>query len=212
MKDVDDSRKSRITSTTGGVDYFLTEVRNIVKTKKDYAYLEPARYNPAIITVKLMVMKAGSTVYRILAAKQKAVYQPILKFRRWFQNKKNEIPAGATDSISNIESNLPPLRGEGTSFESYYSELQKVQGELNAFYNGSMLFKKHQWDSNKAHKAEYAIITDRLLKLIGGSIGRQRDKDCEAVIGVGLGQFATKARLSSLHGSFLSYFVPRINY
>ncbi|KAF9159008.1 hypothetical protein BGX21_003433, partial [Mortierella sp. AD011] len=227
----------RISSTTGGVDYFLTEIRNIVKTKKDVAdlwtcppqqikilgldlgqacvlgasaLLPGDNHSEVEVAGGDVTMNAGPAVYRNLAVKQKAVYQPILKFRRWFQNKKNEIPAGSTGSISNIESNLPPLRGESASFESYYSELQKVEGELNAFYNGSMLFKKHQWDANKAHKAEYAIITDRLLKLIGGSIGRQRDKDCEVVIGVGLGQFATKTGLSSLHGSFLSYFVPKV--
>ncbi|KAG0352180.1 hypothetical protein BGZ54_002909, partial [Gamsiella multidivaricata] len=50
---------------------------------------------------------------------------------------------------------------------------------------------------------------DRLLKLIGGSIGRKREEANKVVIEVGLGKFSTKARLSSLHESFQSYFVQK---
>ncbi|KAG0020662.1 hypothetical protein BGZ80_003814, partial [Entomortierella chlamydospora] len=195
----------RITSITDSVDYFLAEIRNIVKTKQDIADLwscQPQQIK--ILRLDLgqacvhgastllpgdnhceaggndLMKKAGPTVYR-------------------------EIPTGATNSISNIENNLLPPRGKDTSFESYRSGLQRVEDELNAFYNGSILFKKHQWGASRVYKAEYAITTDCLLKLIGGSIGRQRDMNCEA----SLGQFVTKTRFSFLHGSFLSYFAPR---
>ncbi|KAF9143837.1 hypothetical protein BGX20_007083, partial [Mortierella sp. AD010] len=72
-----------------------------------------------------------------------------------------------------------------------------------------MRFKKHQWDARKARDAEYRIITDRLLSMVGGSIGRQRDEADKVVIGVGLGKFSANTKLSSLHESFQSYFVQK---
>ncbi|KAG0346723.1 hypothetical protein BGZ54_005111, partial [Gamsiella multidivaricata] len=242
---------SRITSTVGGVDYYLTEVRNVVKTKQDVAVLwdcEPEKikilgldlgqafvvgasallpektlddmkksvslengkprndsYNPeqACVTGASMprskesfhqqnsavgteqpdndndteASARSSQVFYNLAVKQKAVYQPTFKFRRWLEERKRSIPLGAAKSISNIESELPALRGKDASVEKYVAGLAGVKEQLDEFYNKSATFKKHQWDARKAREAEFDIIADRLLNMVGGSLGRQRDEE-----------------------------------
>ncbi|KAG0248883.1 hypothetical protein BG011_009811 [Mortierella polycephala] len=78
---------------------------------------------------------------------------------------------------------------------------------LDEFYNSNHRFKKHKWDAQRTKGDEFRLITDRLLKLVGGSIGHKRDEANKVVIGVGLGKFSSKFRLFSLHESFQSYFV-----
>jgi len=251
----------RITSIKGGTDYFLTEIRNIVKTKEDVAQLWP---NCRPEDIKILGLDLGqacvlgasallpetarlasdvkmkgysdkdtdvaikgsciasttatpteasphpATFYN-LAVKQKAVYQPTFKHRCWMEEQKGVVPMGETDSISDIESNLPPLRGEGASYVSFIEGLEKVEQRLDGFYNGNnMRFKRHKWDARRARDAEYKTITNRLLTLVGGSIGCRRKETNKVVIAVGLGQFSSKARLSSLHESFMSYFVQKV--
>jgi len=58
-----------------------------------------------------------------LAVKQKAVYQPTFKHRRWMEEQKVLVPLYATRSIAVIESSMLPVRGEGASLFSYYQEL-----------------------------------------------------------------------------------------
>ncbi|KAF9158623.1 hypothetical protein BGX20_003309, partial [Mortierella sp. AD010] len=247
----------RITSTTAGLDYYLTEIRNIVKTQEDVTSIwgcEPdqikilgldlgqacvlgasALLPPKGITrseVRKIVRrnlngggedidlgKSRNTListrppvaFHNLAVKQKAVYQPTFKYRCWLEDKKrNDKQGDAAESISDIESNLPPLHGEGASFETYFKEFNKVKKRLDDFYNCSKsLVKRHQWDAEKARESEYSIITNRLLKLVGGTIGEKRIDENKVVIAIGLGQFAARSRLSSLHGSFESYFVSK---
>ena len=91
-----------------------------------------------------------------------------------------------------------------------HQRIHQSISQLDAFYNGSKCFKKHKWDARRARDAEYRLITDRLLNLVGGSIGRKRDEANKVVIGVGLGKFSSKSRLSSLHESFQSYFVQKV--
>ncbi|OAQ22580.1 hypothetical protein K457DRAFT_295811 [Linnemannia elongata AG-77] len=64
----------------------------------------------------------------------------------------------------------------------------------------------------RARQAEYQAIAESLLGIVGGSLGRrvEDNKSTDPIlIGVGLGQFASKSRLSSLHSTFLSYFVQK---
>jgi hypothetical protein len=42
-------------------------------------------------------------------------------------------------------------------------------------------------------------------------MGAKRKENNKVVIGVGLGKFSSKIRLSSLHESFKSYFVQRVS-
>ncbi|KAF9104945.1 hypothetical protein BGX27_009866 [Mortierella sp. AM989] len=222
---------SQITSTIGGVDYWLTEVRNIIKTAQDVqtlwgckpakikilgidlgqAYVvgasallpEPDQTKEPGDTKTRMPSKTDSSlpsrddnnppsepvVFHNLAVKQKAVYQPTFKLRRWLEDRKKTIPPNAPEgyvSISDIESSLPPLRGEFASFNRHTTELEGLRDRLDDFYNSKNLVARHQWDAKRARDHEYRLIANRLLKMIGGSIGRKRGKRNKAVIGVGL--------------------------
>ncbi|KAI7816130.1 hypothetical protein BC939DRAFT_508611 [Gamsiella multidivaricata] len=114
--------------------------------------------------------------FRNLAVKQKAVYQPTFKHRRWMEEQKNIVLGNGIESISNIETKLSPLRGQGISFTNHVVELEKVEERLQEFYNGNNRFKKHKWDARRARDAEYRFITESLLKAVGGNIGRKRDE------------------------------------
>ncbi|KAG0036537.1 hypothetical protein BGZ82_004071 [Podila clonocystis] len=144
-----------------------------------------------------------------LAVNQKAVMQPVFRFRRWFEDEKQKIPDGQSESIAHIESSLPPLRGHEANVTNYIERLEQVEDRLLEFYNGNNnRFKKHTWDMERAKHIEYQAIANSLLGIIGGSVGEHRKEDNRVLIGVGLGQFGSSSRLSSLHSSFLSYFVP----
>jgi len=134
----------------------------------------------------------------------------MLKFRRWMEERKRSIPPGAEESISDIESRLPALRGKDANVEQFVTALEGVKERLDHFYNGYRSFKKHRWDAKKAMEAEFNIITDRLLNMVGGSLGRRRSEADKVIIGVGLGKFSSNSRLSTLHESFQSHFVQRV--
>ncbi|KAI1288302.1 hypothetical protein EDD11_010015, partial [Mortierella claussenii] len=233
----------RITSTVGGTDYYLQEIRNVIKDDTDIERLWP---NTSIKDIKILTLDAGQafvvgayaylpskngapstsldisvnfarpkdaeqdrSIHRNLAVNQKAVMQPVFRYRRWLNAEKSIISEMEPVPISEIESNLPPLRGPTSSVEKYLKKLQEVEERLSKFYNGkNRLFKKHTWDMNKAKHTEYQIIAERLLRIVGGTTGRHRDPDNHVIIGVGLGQFKSSSRLSSLHSSFLDFFIP----
>jgi hypothetical protein len=144
-----------------------------------------------------------------LAVKQKAVYQPTFKHRRWLEHRKQRSVDGSP-SISQIESSLPPRHGSDASFGEYAQRVEELEEELQSFY-GNPVLKKHKWNAQKARAEEYRLIANRLLQLVGGSMGAKREESNRVVIGVGLGKFSSKIRLSSLHESFQSYFVQRVS-
>ncbi|KAG9060844.1 hypothetical protein KI688_007913 [Linnemannia hyalina] len=61
----------------------------------------------------------------------------------------------------------------------------------------------------RARQYEYQLLADRLLGIVGGSIGRRYDPANPVLIGVGLGKFSIKSGLSSLDSTFLSFFVQK---
>ncbi|KAF9993293.1 hypothetical protein BGZ79_002056, partial [Entomortierella chlamydospora] len=265
----------RITSTVGGIDYFLREIRHVVESKDDVARLWPG-VNPS--DIKVLALDAGQafvvgayahlphdisetskgkavmwnepsptntlmsptttralmidavetllleaptalslptgskTIHHNLAVNQKAVLQPLFKYRRWLEDEKQEIPGNGSESITHIESRLPPLRGLGSSVLNYANDLERIENQLLDFYNGkNNRFKKHTLDMTNAMQAEYLTIASRLLGIVGGSIGRRSGDTNPVVIGVGLGKFQSTGRLSSLHSTFLSYFIPLVS-
>ena len=68
-----------------------------------------------------------------------------------------------------------------------------------------------QYDARRAHEGEYSKITDQLLRMVGGSIGRRKDPDAKIVIGVGLGKFGPGSGLTSMDQAFASYFVRTVS-
>jgi hypothetical protein len=113
------------------------------------------------------------------------------------------------ESISHFETNLPHRQGPEASIRDYTARVKEVEVEIESFY-GSVVLKKHKWNARKARTEEYRLIANRPLQLAGGSLGAKRDTEDKVVIGVGLGQFSCKTRLSSLHESFQSYFVQKV--
>ncbi|KAF8949096.1 hypothetical protein BGZ46_005204, partial [Entomortierella lignicola] len=93
-----------------------------------------------------------------MAANRKAIYQPRLKFRHWLETQKFiKLPNGL--SIATIESKLQSFEENPKERVIYEA---KYQLTLNKFYNGNnMKYLKHDWDARKAHKAEFALLTDR---------------------------------------------------
>ncbi|KAI7821226.1 hypothetical protein BC939DRAFT_456197, partial [Gamsiella multidivaricata] len=152
--------------------------------------------------------------------------QPVFRYRRWLEKEKNSKEGNQPESISEMESRFPLLRGPGASITKYWEALElKKKGpedddeeeeskcpageRLLEFYAGSNnRFKKHGWDWDRAKQAEYQAIAASLLGIVGGSIGHPRDPANPVLIGVGLGQFKSTGRISSLHSTFLDYFIP----
>ncbi|KAF9367534.1 hypothetical protein BGX21_007296, partial [Mortierella sp. AD011] len=148
----------QINSTVGGVDYYLTEVRNVVKERQDVTNLwgcEPEQIKilgidlgqACVVGASAVLPKdnqhigavrsqgSNAVTYYNLAVKQKAVYQPTFKHRRWIQEQKAIAPDASTESISEIESNLPPLCGEGVDFKAYVQGLEEAKKRMDCFYN-----------------------------------------------------------------------------
>jgi len=264
----------RITSTVAGVDYYLTEVRNVVKSAQDVMDLwgcDPLEIkvlgldlgqafvvgasailpgqtdvdqnpetsgtgqdaimqdvdtlpgqpdsdqNPEMIESDQDVdvddsqcldpnvappsqKKTQGHAFYNLAVSQKAVYQPTLKLRSWTEHRKKEKTEEQTESVADIEWRLPPLRGPDTNVTEYKAISNANHDQLDTFYNGeNMLYKRHVYDAKRARQEEFAVITDRLLNMVGGTIGRKREDDNKVAIGIGLGQFSSTSGLSSLH-------------
>lgn len=236
----------RISSTIGGTDFYLQEIRNVIKDDMDieklwpgarrtdikiltldagqafvvgaYAYLPNKNGDPTTsmdISVDLSRSEDAeqdSPVHHNLAVNQKAVMQPVFRYRRWMNTEKDAVTEAEPLSISHIESSLPPLRGLRSSVKEYAKKMEEVEERLSTFYNGrNRRFKRHTWDMKRAKHAEYQAIAERLLRIVGGTTGQHRDPNNHVIIGVGLGQFKSSSRLSSLHSSFLDFFIPLVS-
>ena len=113
-------------------------------------------------------------------------------------------------TLSQIMSSLPPLKGPNASFTKYMIRLDEIAPEMDAFF-GSKRYSKRLWDLKKAQEAEYSIMTDSLLKMVGGSIGRQIREDERVLIAIGNSNFSSNKGLPSRDGSFLSFFVQTVS-
>jgi hypothetical protein len=156
---------------------------------------------------------SSRTTFLNLAVKQKAVFQPTFRFRHWLEGAKQEQVSvdGQQASISNIESRLPSLKGQGSSVFNYVQELERVEECLQNFYAGSgNQYKRHKWDMERARDYEYQLIADRLLGIVGGSFGRRYDPSNPVLIGVGLGEFSVRIGLPALNSTFLNYFIQMV--
>ncbi|KAF9165033.1 Elongation of fatty acids protein 2 [Actinomortierella ambigua] len=211
----------RLTSSVGGIDYFLSEIRNVVKSPDDVLKIFGCLANQikilaldlgqaCVVGSSLLLPDsdpAGEETFHNQAVKTKAVLQPIFKMRRWMQDQKTRPLDGADQgsgasgqnmprSIAEVESRMPPLRHRS-----------KYNQQLDDFYNKGFRFKKHTWDASRAKQEEYNKIANALLKSVGGNIGTKRAEDNHVIIAVGLSKFQTKTGLSSLDGTFGRYFL-----
>jgi hypothetical protein len=121
--------------------------------------------------------------------------------------------AAVTESLTirTIESSLPPLRGANASFADHVEYRKANEAHLDKFYNCKKFrHKKHRHMSKKARALEFHRLADSLLRMVGGSIGEKRKEEDKVVIGIGMGCFTSTSRLSSLHGTFESYFIQKV--
>jgi len=240
-------------STVGGVDYYLTEIRNVVKSSDDVRRLwgcEPEDVNIIGLDLGQTCVVGASAIlpngtprqegsgegsdershdtdgdvqmeepsdaikhqkFYNFVVTQKALYQSIFKNRRWMEKEKRKGGPNNSGSITEIENSLPPRRGEDSDFLKFVECLDQAAKRLNDFYNGNRhRFKRRGWDAKKAFEAEFALITDRILSIVGGSVSRKRDEKCKVVIVLGLGKFSSKGKLSSLHSAFMAVFVRKV--
>ncbi|KAF9928552.1 hypothetical protein FBU30_002290 [Linnemannia zychae] len=151
-----------------------------------------------------------------LAAKQKSVAQPTLRHRKWMENRKDTFlikPEGQNTqpmSVSEIESSLPSFHGQEANLTDYLNLRNNCQNALNLFYNDrKFTFKKHKWLMKEAREEEFKRLTDGLLRMVGGTIGERRKPEDKVVIGIGLGDFKSTNRLSSLHKTFTGFFINK---
>ncbi|KAF9178231.1 hypothetical protein BGZ50_007958, partial [Haplosporangium sp. Z 11] len=217
-------------------DQYLTENRNVVKTKEDVERIwecDPRDIKilgidlgQAFVVGASALLPSSASVtaadrqehgnvaeieiplptrFHNLAVSQKAVYQPTFKHRKWLEQRKGRAAEG-DESIAQMETNLPALRGAEASITNYVEQSKVVESILETFYNNVTL-KRHQWDAKRARDKEFQLVAKRLLKMIGGNPGRKRDQDDKVIIGIGLGEFSSTSRLSSLHTAFSKYFV-----
>ena len=84
-------------------------------------------------------------IFMNLSVNQKAVYQPTFRFRRWLESQKVAVPDGKIESMANIETRLPPLRGPSSNMFRYVDELKKVEARLLDFYTRiNHLYEQHK--------------------------------------------------------------------
>ncbi|KAF8920974.1 hypothetical protein BGZ58_004168, partial [Dissophora ornata] len=143
-----------------------------------------------------------------LFVKRKAVAQPTQRFQHWLESQKRNTTIGTGRTISEVESSLTPLRGEGASIRLHIEDRDMVEKDLDAFYNQSS-FCKHKWDAHRARQEEFSRVTNSLLKMVGGTIGEKRREDQNVVIIIGLAKFVAKNGPPSLDGSFQDFFVRK---
>ncbi|KAF8967801.1 hypothetical protein BGZ46_000086 [Entomortierella lignicola] len=196
-----------------GYDSYLTEVRNVFPDKNavervfKFKKWDDKKYSEDIDVLAIDLEEAftvGAYARRAKARGSNLRLGINSKQRRASERLKN--PSNSLmDCPSQPSSQLSKLcRGPEGKYESRY------RVTLNKFYNGnSMKYLKHDRDAGKAHKAEFALLTDRLLSMVGSSIGKKRSEGHKVVIGVGLGRFGTHTKLTSLHSAFGSYFIAK---
>lgn len=211
----------RLTTTVAGTADYLTEIRNIVRTREDVQRIwgcDPCSIKiigidlgqAFVVGVSALLPdnQPNTDQFHNLSVNQKAVCQPMFRFRKWEDGMKVATTTG-TSSIKDIESALPALRGKEASFSEHIRYRQEHQKELTDFYGLS--HKKHRWDMIRAKQEEYDLIANQILALVGGTLGKKRTEDNKVAIGVGLGKFQSNMRLTSLHGSFEAFFVNKVS-
>ncbi|KAG0262509.1 hypothetical protein BG011_010092 [Mortierella polycephala] len=193
----------KITSTAGGVDYFLVEIRNVVKTKQDAGDLwgcEPEQ-------IKILGLDLGQAC--ILGA------SVLLPRHARLEGVKNVTMNEPVGQDSQMKVDVPCTKdkdGDVPIGEPCNAIVPtSAPAPVKAIYHNLAVKQKakHKWDAQRAKDDEFRPIADHLLKLVGGLIGLKRDEANKVVIGAGLGKFSTKTRLSSLHESFQSYLAQK---
>ncbi|KAG0347945.1 hypothetical protein BG004_006508 [Podila humilis] len=170
----EDRLPSRLTSTVGGIDYFLPEIRNVITSTDDVAKYWPGFQPKEIKTLTLDGGKAcvtgafadipddplrtgnGKEVDRVTSSMEgniatsetstSSISLPIPTSVLTQDQQRATSPLGEKQTLLNegeeqrtiagIETELPPLKGEGASVIKYLAELKRVEERLLEFYAG----------------------------------------------------------------------------
>jgi hypothetical protein len=142
--------------------------------------------------------------------KRKAVSRPTDSFSNWLEDRKDStIGVSTGKSIHNIETALPPLKGDGASFREHVAARHACEDDLDNFYNKSN-FWKHQWDVKVCRKEEFYKVAEGLLNMIGGSVGRPKEPQQHVVIAIGMAKFTAVQGPPGLNGTFEAFFVSLV--
>ncbi|KAG0256544.1 hypothetical protein BGZ95_005465, partial [Linnemannia exigua] len=143
-----------------------------------------------------------------LFVKRKAIAQPTQRFQHWLESQKRDATIDTGRTISDVESSLSSLRGDGASIHLHIEDHDMVENDLDAFYNQSNL-RKHKWDACRARQEEFSRVANSLLQMVGGNLGEKRRQDQNVVIMIGLAKFVAMNSPPSLDGSFQDFFVRK---
>ncbi|KAG0357640.1 hypothetical protein BGZ54_000260 [Gamsiella multidivaricata] len=154
-----------------------------------------------------LTKQTQTTQYFDMVVKRKAVSRPTDSFANWLEERKeNSIGASTGRTIQDIETDLPLLKGEGASFRKYVAARRASEEDLNNFYNNTN-FWKHGWDAEVCRKEEFYKVTNGLLNMIGGSVGRPRLPHQHVAIAIGLAKFTAVQGPPALNSTFEAFFV-----
>ncbi|KAG0251977.1 hypothetical protein BG011_007278 [Mortierella polycephala] len=131
-----------------------------------------------IAIVSVMEPAPEKAIYHSLAVRQKAIYRPTFKFRRW-------------------------VKAERISFHPNHQNLSATSTAATCVTKG---ISGTPWGPGHRVCCDSQQLTEGRRR----KYRQQREDANKVVIAVGLGQFSTKTRLSSLYGSFLSFFVQKV--
>ncbi|KAF9929516.1 hypothetical protein FBU30_001486 [Linnemannia zychae] len=100
------------------------------------ALLEDAMETPLSEAPPTLSHLINCRIHHSIAVNQKAVLQPVFKYRTWLGKAKQAIPEDGTMSITEIESHLPSPHGLKQSSSTTLIFAQ-VEDKLIGFYNGA---------------------------------------------------------------------------
>lgn len=182
------------------------------RNKKRRAKLKPGdrRRQRKRQKARKLAKQPQMTQYFDLVVKRKAVSRPTDSFANWLEERKENTTGPSTGrAIHDLESALPPLKGEGASFCEYVATRRAFESDLYGFYNKTN-FWKHKWDADVCKKEEFYKVAEGLLNMVGGSVGRPRMPHQHIVIAIGLAKFSAIHGPPALNGSFEAFFVSLV--
>ncbi|KAG9063428.1 hypothetical protein KI688_004311 [Linnemannia hyalina] len=142
----------RLTTTVAGVDYYLQEIRHVIRTKEDVHRLWPGKDMERIKILTIDPLDATLLDASSLDAGRE------------------DVETEGEESASDIETRLRPLRGESASVIDYIDELKRVEARLKTFYTSDGgQYRRHKWNMERARQEEFKAKAERLLNLVGGS-------------------------------------------
>ncbi|KAG0366462.1 hypothetical protein BGX24_003679 [Mortierella sp. AD032] len=207
-----------LTSTLGGTDHCLKEIRNVVKAPEDVKRLwdcDPKDIKilgidlgQAFVVGASALLPSPTTATRPDGEEQGPIAETYLPLPTQFHNLSVSQKAVYQPTFKHRRW-LEQRKEHAVEGQKHRSSniKQSCATELNleTFYNVTL--KKHRWDAKRARDQEFELVGKRLLELVGGTPGVKRDSNNKVIIGIGLGEFSSNSWLSSLHTEFCKYFV-----